>query len=135
MQSIKRMIDRAVVFCSTRTEVASRLGVAPQRLNDWESGRRSMPDEAIAALATIAGMELTKCLGAYHAERLEKKRAAASAGLAGAVFALAALAGGSDARAGVRTAACEATRYTLCALRRSMRGWLAEGGSVQACPV
>lgn len=100
MHSVKRMIDRALVFCSTRTAIAARLGVTPQRLNDWESGRRSMPDEALIELAHIGGKDPKLCLGEYHLERHEKKRAGALAGIAAVAFSVvAAVAPLSDARA------------------------------------
>ena len=86
MKSVKRMIDRALVFCATRTAIATRLGVTPQRLNDWESGRRSMPDEALIELAHIGGKDPKNCLGEYHLERYEKKQGGALAGIAAAAF-------------------------------------------------
>jgi transcriptional regulator with XRE-family HTH domain len=90
MQSVKRMIDKALRHMASKAEIAKRLGVDQPRLSHWETGRRSMPDAAIVELAFIAGLDAKDCLGAYHLERHEKKRVGAVAGIAGLAFALAA---------------------------------------------
>lgn len=82
MQSIERMIDKALRSCLTKAEIARRLGVTPQRLNDWQSGYRSMPDEKLIELAHLAGVDEVKAAGEVIVERVRKKRAAALAGIA-----------------------------------------------------
>jgi len=57
MKSLERMIDRAAKICGSKAEVARNLGVSPQTLYNWETGRRSMPDEQIDALATLTGIQ------------------------------------------------------------------------------
>ena len=41
----------------TRADIARRLGVSPQTIAHWESGRRRMPASRVAAAATALGME------------------------------------------------------------------------------
>lgn len=91
MESAKRMIDSAAQLCGSKSDVARRLGVAPQRLNDWESGRRAMPDAQLVALAMLAGADPRAAIGAYRWEWLEKKRGGVAAGIVGAAFFLGAL--------------------------------------------
>jgi DNA-binding XRE family transcriptional regulator len=102
MKSAGRMIDRGAELCGSKSEVARRLGVSPQTLYNWETGRRPMPDEQIDALATLIGFDPIKALGEYHHEWMRKKTAGnALAGTAAAVsFLVVALCGGSDANAG-----------------------------------
>lgn len=82
MESVGRMIDRARQVCPSKAELARRLGVTRQRLHEWETGSRPMPDEKIAELASVASVPLIEALGTYHAEALRKKRAGVTAGLA-----------------------------------------------------
>lgn len=105
MDSTKRMIDRAADVCGSRSEVARRLGVAPQRLWDWESGRRSMPDEAIIEIALIAGVDPRAALGAYRWEWHAKKKGRALAGIAALGCLLAALTGAAPTTANATSGA------------------------------
>jgi plasmid maintenance system antidote protein VapI len=50
------LIDRAAKECGSRSELAKRLGVSPQRITDWSSGIRQMPPEQAAIVADIAGL-------------------------------------------------------------------------------
>ena len=60
-----------------------------------------MPDDALIELAFIGGLDAKDCLGAYHLERHEKKRAGALAGIAAAAFGVvAAVAPIGDGKAG-----------------------------------
>jgi len=54
MKSVKRMIDRALVFCSTRTAIATRLGVTPQRCNSSEEQSTRYTLCAVAKAVRIA---------------------------------------------------------------------------------
>lgn len=100
MKSLERMIDKAAKICGSKSEVARRLGVSPQTLYNWETARRSMPDEQIDALATLIGYDPIKALGEYHHERMRKKTAGfVRAGIAvAASFLVVATSGVSDAR-------------------------------------
>jgi transcriptional regulator with XRE-family HTH domain len=95
------MIDKAATVCGSKSEVARKLGVSPQTLYNWESDRRSMPDEKLDQLAHLAGYDPIKALGEYHHERMRKKRTTpARAGIAAALSFLAvASSGAGDARA------------------------------------
>jgi hypothetical protein len=105
MKSAGRMIDRAAQMCGSKSEVARRLQVSPQTLYNWETGRRSMPDEQIDALAHMIGWDPIKALGEYHHEWLRKKTASsAPAGIAAlAFFLVAATTAVQDAKALERT--------------------------------
>ena len=50
------LFDRAARECGSRAELARQLGVTPQRLSEWEHGRRQVPPEQIAIIADIAGL-------------------------------------------------------------------------------
>jgi len=90
MKSLERMIDRGAKICGSKSELARRLDVSPQTLYNWETGRRSMPDEQIDALATLTGYDPIKALGKYHHEWMRKKTAGnARAGIAVALSFLA----------------------------------------------
>jgi len=69
------MIDKAATLCGSKSQVARKLGVSPQTLYNWQSDRRSMPDEKLDQLAHLAGYDPIKALGEYHHERMRKKRA------------------------------------------------------------
>ena len=99
MKSLVRMIDRATKLCGSKSATARRLGVSPQTLYNWATGRRSMPDEQIDALAHLIGHDPIRALGEYHHEWMRKKTAGnVRAGTAAAVsFLVAALLAGSAA--------------------------------------
>jgi hypothetical protein len=84
------MIDKALRHVASEAEIARLLGVDQQRFWNWKTGRRSMPDDAIVTLATLAGIDPKACLGEYHFEWHEKKRGNALAGIAAAVVSVAA---------------------------------------------
>lgn len=96
MESIEKMIDRAMKLCSskyhegTKSDVARDLGVSAQTLYNWATGRRAMPDWAIIDLALKIGMDPRHALGEYHFERARKKSGLVRAGIAVAVCLLAA---------------------------------------------
>lgn len=91
MESLKRLIDKAMRVCTTKTALASRLGVSQQRLQHWATGQRSMPDEAVIELARIAGVDQVRALGEYRWEWLTKKKAGAVASGAAWAFGVAAV--------------------------------------------
>lgn len=45
------LIDHAAVVVGSKSELARRVGVSPQRMNDWRSGLRSCPPEKVALIA------------------------------------------------------------------------------------
>lgn len=45
------LVDRAAEFAGSKAELARRLGVRPQRLNDWRSGAEPCPPEFVALIA------------------------------------------------------------------------------------
>ncbi len=85
------MIDDALRVCQSKSAIARALGVSPQRLWDYETGKRHMPATLVMRLATLANMNSVGALGQYEAEWAGKKTWRAAAGIAGAVFSLAAL--------------------------------------------
>lgn len=98
MKSLERMIDKAAQICGSKSEIARTLGVSPQTLYNWESGRRSMPDDKIDVLAHLAGYDPIKALGEYHHERMRKKQTTpVRAGIAAALsFLVVASSGAGD---------------------------------------
>ena len=86
MESLTGMIDRAAKVCGSKAKLAARLGVDGQRLWNWKSGRRPMPDEKIVELAHIAGVNPIKALREYAFERHTKKKGVAIAGTAAAAI-------------------------------------------------
>jgi len=91
MQSVKRMIDKALRHVASEADLATRLGVDQQRLWNWKEGRRSMPSAAIIELAHIGGLDPKNALGEYHYEWHEKKQGFAPVGIAAALSFLVAL--------------------------------------------
>jgi hypothetical protein len=85
MKSLKHLIDGALKMCPSKTAIAHTLGVLPQGLYDYETGRRHMPAEKVMRLATLANANAVIELGRYEAEWLGKKTQRATAGIAGAV--------------------------------------------------
>lgn len=85
MQSLKGIIDKAAKVCGTKTNLAKRLGISPNRLWDYESGFRPMPDDKVIELAYIAGTNPIKALGEYAFERHGKKKGSATVGTVVAV--------------------------------------------------
>lgn len=83
MESLKRLIDNAMRVCTTRAELARRLGVTRQRLNEWERGARPVPTATLAAIAHIAGADVTTALGTYALDWERHRKACASAVRAG----------------------------------------------------
>jgi DNA-binding transcriptional regulator YdaS (Cro superfamily) len=132
MESAKRMIDRAARICGNKTKLAHHLGVAPQRLNDWEAGRRPMPDAALIELAHVCGTDPRAEIGRYRYEWHEKKRGAALAGIAVAGCLAAALLGAAPSTSNAAPssrlwgspAAHYAHRRRLDATLRTTRGRL-----------
>ena len=50
------LIERAAKESGSKTALAEKMGVSPQRLNDWRTGYRPCPPEQVAILADIAGL-------------------------------------------------------------------------------
>lgn len=123
MESLKRLIDKAACGRS-RADVARSLNCSPQRLWQWESGHRSVPDAIVAALATRAGVDAAKAIGEVRLERAKKK---APAGALGVLLACAISVGGSarpsDAHAvGISPRSGVDTSHILGSLDRWLRG-------------
>lgn len=79
--SLKELVERAAKVCGTKTELAHRLGVTPQKLSNWASGSVQMPPEQVAIVADIAGFPaetwlvrstLLNAKGKPYEERLHK---------------------------------------------------------------
>lgn len=75
------LIERAAKECGSKTALAQKLGVTPQRLNDWRTGFRQCPAEQVAIIADIAGLPAEEWLvratllnskGKPYAERLHQ---------------------------------------------------------------
>lgn len=90
MQTLKRVIDKAAKKCGSRSEVARRLLVQPQRLYHWETGMRHMPHETLVALALISDTEPPKLVFDYCEEWARKKGVARALGTAAASLLIAA---------------------------------------------
>jgi len=87
--TVRRLIEKAARFKQTRGAIAEELGVGPERLSQWQSGARSMPDEKLIALAQMGGQDPKEALGNYHWERAKVgKTLAAVALIASATAAL-----------------------------------------------
>lgn len=89
MESVKQVIDKAAKVCGSKKALAERLGVSPQRMWDYESGFRAIPDEKLIEIAHIAGANPIRALGEYAWERHTKKKGSASVGTAAVVCFLA----------------------------------------------
>lgn len=57
---LTELIEKAAKEAGSKSELARRIGVAPQRLDDWRTGRRSCPPEKVALIASE---------GNFHAEQ------------------------------------------------------------------
>ncbi len=55
---------------TTEAKIAARLGIDQQRLWNYKTGKRPMPDHQVAHLATLAGIDPRRALGDYAYERL-----------------------------------------------------------------
>lgn len=84
MQSLERMIDNAAKVCTGgQAGLARRLGVKPQKVNDWKAGRVCCPWQHFAGIAAIAGeREPLAAYGAYRAERESRRQGFALASFA-----------------------------------------------------
>jgi len=122
MKSLERMIDRAAKICGSKSEVARRLGVSPQTLYNWETARRSMPDEQIDALATLTGYDPIKALGEYHHEWMRKKTGGSAR--AGIAVALSFLVAASSAVSGLPQQSAHASRDLLLTHYAQLVAWM-----------
>lgn len=75
------LIEKAAAEAGSKTELAKRLGVAPQRVNDWRTGYVQCPPEKVALIAHEAKLPADQWLaravlwrqeGKPDAERLKK---------------------------------------------------------------
>lgn len=75
------LIEKAAEEAGSKTELAKRLGVAPQRLNDWRTGYVQCPPEKVALIAHEAKLPADQWLaravlwrqeGKPDSERLKK---------------------------------------------------------------
>lgn len=75
------LIERAAAEAGSKTELARRVGVAPQRINDWSTGYVPCPPEKVALIAHEAKLPADQWLaravlwrqeGKPDAERLKK---------------------------------------------------------------
>lgn len=96
MESLKRMIDKAQARGLSKSELARRLGVSPQKFGDYAAGRVPMPVAKLCALARLTDSDPVNLVGQYMIEKAKKKGLAAPA--AGALLAFLALAGGGSER-------------------------------------
>jgi hypothetical protein len=74
--TVRRLIEKAAQTYGTDSEVALRLGVTRQRLWEWKEGKRTMPMDRFAHLATLAGVNPEKAIASEAIERYGKKVAA-----------------------------------------------------------
>jgi DNA-binding transcriptional regulator YdaS (Cro superfamily) len=72
--TVRRLIERAAHFAGSEGAVAKRLRVGPERLSQWKSGSRPMPDHQVIDLAQLTGEDPEKALGAYRWERYTTKK-------------------------------------------------------------
>lgn len=83
MQSheIPELIKRAAERAGSKSELGRQLGATPQRIYEWETGRRSCPPEDVALMADLAGLPaevwlaratMWKHEGTPKGERLQK---------------------------------------------------------------
>lgn len=58
MQSheLPELIKRAAQNCGSKSALARHMGVTPQRMHEWETGKRSCPIEDVAIIADVAGL-------------------------------------------------------------------------------
>ena len=62
LNTVQTLIDLAAKQCKSKKALANELGVMPQHLSQWASGKRTcMPDDQ-AALAIIAGINAVETL-------------------------------------------------------------------------
>lgn len=57
MQSLIHVIDKAADLCGGQNALARRLGTTSGSMSDWKSGKRSIPDHQIQAIAQLVGIE------------------------------------------------------------------------------
>lgn len=55
-EKLRELIERAAKECGSKSELGRRLGVSPQRINDWQTGVVGCPPEDVALIAYEAGM-------------------------------------------------------------------------------
>jgi transcriptional regulator with XRE-family HTH domain len=98
--TVRRLVEKAQQFHREKKAIAERLGVGPERLSQWQSGARPMPDEKLIELAYMSGQDPVEALGRYHWERANPgKRRAVGAIIAFATAALSVTATPGDTRA------------------------------------
>jgi DNA-binding transcriptional regulator YdaS (Cro superfamily) len=56
LEMLGELVERAARECGSKTKLAERLGVSPQRLNEWRTGYRDCPPEDVALIADAAGL-------------------------------------------------------------------------------
>lgn len=123
MQSVVRMIDKALEVCPSKSAIARALDTDPQTLWQYSAGRKHMPAAKVMRLATLANLNATLELGRYEAEYITKKADGAPAGIVAAVCLVGALSADlGDAKAA--SSQYPSLRDSFCTLCAMAVAWL-----------
>lgn len=61
MQPVETLLDKAARLCGSDSELGRRIGVSPQRVNDWRAGRRYPSPEQICRLCLVIDCDGPTC--------------------------------------------------------------------------